>query len=177
LLKNDVSRRGRRPRLPGLGAELVRNPVELIVLANSPTVIAVRNATSTIPIVMTSVSDPVGFGLVTSLARPGGNVTGVTYSAGLEIFGKQLQLLQEVVPTAKRVAFLWNPSNPGHAAILSNVQTAAKSLGLSSSRPTRCSAATPCASANLRHGTGYRRFMEAGRMSKRVDSSCMEQTS
>jgi putative ABC transport system substrate-binding protein len=122
---------GRNERLPGLAAELVRNRVDLIVAANSPTVIAARNATSTIPIVMTSVADPVGFGVIASLARPGGNVTGVTYSAGLEIFGKQLQLLQEVVPTAKRVAFLWNPSNPGHAAIASNVQTAAKSLGLS----------------------------------------------
>lgn len=122
---------GRNELLPGLAAELVRKRVDLIVAANSPTAIAARNATSTIPIVMTSVSDPVRFGLVASLARPGGNVTGVTYSAGLEIFDKQLQLLLEAVPTAKRVAVLWNPSNPGHAAVVSNVQAAAQSLGLS----------------------------------------------
>ena len=122
---------GRNERLPGLAAELVRKQVDLIVAVNTPTVIAAKNATSTIPIVMTSVPDPVGFGLVASLARPGGNVTGVTYSAGLDIFGKQLQLLTEVVPTAKRVAVLWNPSNPGHADIVSNVKAAAQALGIS----------------------------------------------
>jgi putative tryptophan/tyrosine transport system substrate-binding protein len=122
---------GRNERLPDLAAELVQKKVDLIVAANSPTAVAARNATRTIPIVMTSVSDPVGFGLVDSLARPGGNVTGVTYSAGLDIFGKQLQLLTEVVPTAKRVAVLWNPSNPGHAAVVSNVKAAAQTLGLS----------------------------------------------
>jgi putative tryptophan/tyrosine transport system substrate-binding protein len=121
---------GRNERLPDMAAELVRKRVDLIVAANSPTAVAARNATGTIPIVMTSVSDPVGFGLVASLARPGGNVTGVTYSAGLDIFSKQLQLLTEAVPTAKRVAVLWNPSNPGHVAVVSHVKAAAQSLGL-----------------------------------------------
>ena len=119
-------------RLPALAQELVGLKVDLIVAAPTPAAMAVKQATRTIPIVGVSLTEPVALGLVPSLARPGGNVTGVTYGVDTEIFGKQLQLLKEAVPDIRRVAVL---SNPGGSAaqplILQNVKTAAKSLDLS----------------------------------------------
>src|SRR3977135_2247268 len=105
---------GRYDRLPDLAAELVRLKVDVIVASPSPPAAAAKNATGTIPIVMIGAgADPVGQGLITSLARPGGNVTGLSYSVGQEIFGKQLALLKEAVPNVRRVAVLWNPAVPG----------------------------------------------------------------
>src|SRR4051812_20898225 len=122
---------GRFDRLPDLAAELVRLKMDLIVAVPTPAALAAKNATGTIPIVMISVTDPEGIGLVTSLARPGGNVTGSSFSVGLEIVGKQLQLLKEAFPRVSSVAILLNPTNPGHAQILNKMRADAKSLGLS----------------------------------------------
>jgi len=122
---------GRFDRLPELAAELVRLKMDVIVAVPTPAALAAKNATGTIPIVMISVTDPVGIGLVGSLARPGGNVTGGSFSVGIGIIGKQLQLLKEAFPRASSVAILVNPTNPGHAFVLDELKAAAKSLGLS----------------------------------------------
>jgi putative ABC transport system substrate-binding protein len=103
---------GRDERAPALAAELVNLKVDLIVAGNTNQVRAAKQATSTIPIVMRGVMDPVRRGLVGSLARPGGNVTGQADDAGLEILGKYLQLLTQAVPTASRVAALHSPLGP-----------------------------------------------------------------
>jgi putative ABC transport system substrate-binding protein len=122
---------GRYDRLPDLAAELVRLKVDVIVASPSPPAAAAKNATGTIPIVMIGAgADPVGQGLITSLARPGGNVTGLSYSVGQEIFGKQLALLKEAVPNVRRVAVLWNPAVPGLAPAIKDVKVAARSLGV-----------------------------------------------
>ena len=121
---------GRFDRLPDLAAELVRLKVDIIVAVATPAAAAAKNATATIPIVGISLGDPVGLGLIASLARPGGNVTGVSYSVGLEIFGKQLELLKETVPKVRRVAILSNPANPAHALVIREVKDAARSLGV-----------------------------------------------
>jgi ABC-type uncharacterized transport system substrate-binding protein len=121
---------GRFDRLPDLAAELVRLQVDVIVAAPTPAALAAKNATGTIPIVGMSLTDPIGPGLVASLARPGGNVTGVSYGVGAEIFGKDLELLKEVVPKVRRVAVLSNPANPARPLTISNVKRAARSLGL-----------------------------------------------
>lgn len=122
---------GRFDRLPDLAAEFVRQRMDLIVAAPTPAALAARNASTAIPIVMANVADPVGLGLVASLARPGGNVTGLSYSVDFDIFGKQLQLLKEAVPGARRIAVLSNPANPGHARAVSRVKAAAPSAGVS----------------------------------------------
>jgi ABC-type uncharacterized transport system substrate-binding protein len=96
-------------RLPGLAADLVHRNVDLIVAPAASAALAAKKATSTIPIVMMFPTDPVGLGLVSSLSRPGGNVTGTTYAPGSGILAKQLQLLKEAVPRATRVAVLSNP--------------------------------------------------------------------
>ena len=121
---------GRFERLPGLAAELARLGLDVIAATTTPAVVAARNATSTIPIVMFSVSDPIGLGLIATLARPGGNVTGLTYGVGVEIVGKQLELLKQTVPKVRRVAVLSNPANPSTAVAISNVKVAARSLGV-----------------------------------------------
>jgi putative ABC transport system substrate-binding protein len=117
-------------RLPALVADLIRIRVDLIVTTSSGTTWAAKNATQSIPIVMAASADALGEGLVTSLAHPGGNITGLTFLAGPEIAGKQLQLLKEMVPAASRVAVLTNPTNRSHAARANEVKTAAQSLGL-----------------------------------------------
>ena len=117
-------------RLPDLAAELVRLKVDLIVSWGTQGVTAAKNATETIPIVMIAVRDPVGTGLIASLARPGGNVTGVSGSAGLEMFAKQLELLKETVPKIRRVAILSNPANAYHQLAIREVNVAARSLGV-----------------------------------------------
>jgi putative ABC transport system substrate-binding protein len=115
--------------LDRLAADLVRSKVDLLVAWTTPVTLAAKRATSTIPIVMVSVADPVGNGLVASLSRPGGNVTGVT-SVVRDLTGKQLQLLREVRPDARRIAALRNPTNPASAGAWRELQAAAESLGV-----------------------------------------------
>ena len=120
---------GKIERLPELAAELVRLKVDIIVAAATPAVQAAKNATSTIPIVMVDPGDPVRTGLVTSLARPGGNVTGLS-SVTPDIAAKQLQLLTEAVSNVASVAFLWNSANPAAGLALKETQAAARTLGV-----------------------------------------------
>jgi putative ABC transport system substrate-binding protein len=121
---------GRLERLPELAVELVRLKVDVILATSSPPALAAKNATRTIPIVMATSADPVGLGLVASLAWPGGNVTGLSFSVGLDVAGKELELLKETVPNVRRVAVLSNSGNPGNALALENVKTRARSLGV-----------------------------------------------
>jgi putative ABC transport system substrate-binding protein len=121
---------GRAERLPDLAAELVRLKPDVIVATATAATQAAKNATKTIPIVMVAVLDPVGTGLIASLARPGGNITGLTFLAGLEIVGKTLQLLKEAVPGIRRVAVLWNPTHPTHQVALQELKAAARVLGV-----------------------------------------------
>ena len=116
-------------RLPELAAELVRLNVDVIVANGTPAIKAVRAATKSIPIVMAGVGDPVGIGLVASLARPGGNVTGLSILAP-ELSRKRLELLKEVVPKLSRVAAMLNPTNPVFRHELQETRDAARSLGL-----------------------------------------------
>jgi putative ABC transport system substrate-binding protein len=121
---------GRFERLPDLAAELVRLKVDVIVAVVTQASLAAKNATRTIPIVTVAVGDPVGSGLVASLAHPGGNVTGPS-SMFAELAGKQLELLKETVPKASRVAVLRNPANPvWQAQMLRETEIAARTLGL-----------------------------------------------
>ena len=125
------SSEGMLDRLPDLAAELVRRKVDNFVAAATPAALAARNATKTIPIVMAAVGDPVGSGLVATLAHPGGNVTGTSF-LGPEVVGKQIQLLKEALPGVSRVAVLWNPANPAFSGLLlKEAKAVAPSLGLS----------------------------------------------
>ena len=121
---------GKTDRLPDLVAELVRLKVDVIVASTSAVAVASKNATGTIPIVMATGGDPVGLGLVASLARPGGNVTGLSFSVGTDIVGKWLELLKETVPKVRRVAVLSNPANPSHALAIESVTVAARAVGV-----------------------------------------------
>ena len=105
---------GKYERFPALIAELIALKVDVIVTAGTPATLAVKKATTSIPLVMVAVGDPVGTGIVASLARPGGNITGLT-SIAPELEGKRLELLREVVPKLSHIAVLWNPANPFHA--------------------------------------------------------------
>src|SRR6266478_6541037 len=116
-------------RLAEAAAQLVRRPVDVIVTYGTAASLAAKQATTTIPIVMISVGDPVRAGLVASLAHPGGNVTGNTI-LGPDIGAKRLQLLQELIPTIGRVAFLWNPNNASHTAYRQELQAAAPALNV-----------------------------------------------
>jgi len=116
-------------RLPALADELVRLKVDVLVTPGTPAAIAAKNATRTIPIVFFRVSDPVPLGLVDSLSRPGGNVTGFTEISEV-LAGKRLELLKETVPKLSRVAVLWNPQNPGNAQQWKESQLPARELGL-----------------------------------------------
>jgi putative ABC transport system substrate-binding protein len=120
---------GKFDQLPDLAAELVRLRVDVIFAAAAPAIKAASQATKTIPIVFEMLADPVSAGFVSSLAKPGGNLTGV---AGLapELSGKRLELLKEIVPRLKRVAILGNPSNPNFRSVLTETETAASALGL-----------------------------------------------
>jgi putative ABC transport system substrate-binding protein len=121
---------GQGDRLPDLAAELVRLNVDVIVTVSStPATLAAKRATTTIPIVMVGVGDPLRTGLVPSLARPAGNLTGSSQLAP-QVSGKRLELLKEAVPTASRVAFLRNPANPVQIHHFHDVQEAARILGL-----------------------------------------------
>jgi ABC-type uncharacterized transport system substrate-binding protein len=130
IVIDDRFAEGRFDRLPDLAAELVRLKVAIIVAAPTPAAVAAKKATETIPIVAIAVGDPVGIGLIASLAHPGGNVTGLTSSVGLEIVAKQLELLKETVPKVRRVAVLSNPGNPGQPLSIRELNVAAQSLGV-----------------------------------------------
>jgi putative ABC transport system substrate-binding protein len=121
---------GQFERLPALAAELTRSNVDVIVAQNTSAALAAKNATSTIPIIVVTAGDPVGSGLVSSLARPGGNVTGLSLFATLAISGKQLELLKQAFPTLSHVAVLANPVNPPTANLLTEAELVARSLGL-----------------------------------------------
>ncbi len=116
---------GKYDQLPALAAELVRLKVELIVTRGTPATRAAQEATTAIPIVMVSVGDPVGGGFVQSMARPGGNITGFTPSAG-DISAKLLEMLLSMAPKLSRVAVLMNPGNSIHTRVLQTVQAAAQ---------------------------------------------------
>src|SRR5262245_5012531 len=119
---------GRPERFPGLATELVHSKVDLIVTRGTPAALAAAKATESIPIVMASSADPTGFGLVSSLARPGRNVTGLSTIA-VELAGKRLELLKEAIPRIARVALLANISNPATASQWRQMEGAARSLG------------------------------------------------
>lgn len=123
------SAEGKRERLPALAAELVRLSVDVIVTATVPGIQAAQQATKTIPIVMAVVADPVATGFVASLARPGGNISGLSMMAP-EVVGKRLELLKEAIPRVSRVGVLWNPANPAAALSLSETEAAARALGV-----------------------------------------------
>ena len=120
---------GKYDRYPALAADLVHLKVDVIVTVGGAATRATQQVTKTIPIVMSLVIDPVGSGLVPSLAHPGGNVTGLSIMA-TDLIGKQLELLQQVVPKVSRVALLWNPNNPGGSSQLRAATAAARTLGL-----------------------------------------------
>jgi putative ABC transport system substrate-binding protein len=116
-------------RLPALAAELVRLKVDVIVSHGTPGPLAAKHATSVIPIVMTSAGDPVASGLVSSLARPGGNVTGMSLMVP-ELGGKRLHLLKEIIPGLSRVAVLWNATNPYNSLVVREMEATATTLGV-----------------------------------------------
>jgi putative tryptophan/tyrosine transport system substrate-binding protein len=120
---------GRNERLPALAAELVQRKVDLIIGGGTPPASAAMKVTSTIPIVFYYAGDPVGSGLVASLARPGGNVTGLG-GLGVGLHAKQLALLKEAVPRAARIAMMFNPDFPLHIANRAEVEPAAHKLGV-----------------------------------------------
>jgi putative tryptophan/tyrosine transport system substrate-binding protein len=120
---------GREERFAEIAAEIVRLRVDVIVTSGTPQVLAVKQATSVIPIVFATAGDPVGTGVVASLARPGGNVTGLS-NQHTDLAGKRLELLREVVPGLRRVAIIGNLGNPVIMLELSEVQAAARTLGL-----------------------------------------------
>jgi putative ABC transport system substrate-binding protein len=120
---------GKSDRYQDLAAELVRRKVDVIVTSSTRAIKAVKNATSTIPIVMVAAADPVGTGLIASLANPGGNVTGLSMRSP-DLSGKRVQLLKEVAPRVRHVGILWNPANEGNAVSWKDTQTIAQSIGL-----------------------------------------------
>jgi putative ABC transport system substrate-binding protein len=114
-------------RLPALIAELIALKVDVIVTAGTPAALAVKKATTSVPLVMVAVGDPVGTGVVASLARPGGNITGLT-SIAVDLEGKRLELLREVIPKLSHVAMLWNPGSPFSVLSAKEVHAAAQVL-------------------------------------------------
>jgi ABC-type uncharacterized transport system substrate-binding protein len=123
------SAEGKRDRLPSLAAELVRLKVDIIVTAGPPATRSAKEATVTIPIVFAQDGDPVASGFVASLARPGGNITGLSTLAP-ELSGKRLELLKEIVPRLSRVAVLGNSTNPANAQVLKETELAAGVFGV-----------------------------------------------
>ena len=116
-------------RIPSLAADLVQRKVDVIVVSGTIAALAAKRATSTIPIVMALVADPVGSGLAASLAHPGGNVTGLSMMI-TDLSAKRLQLLKEMVPRVTRVAVIWNPSLPWHKTVIEDLKVAARSLSI-----------------------------------------------
>lgn len=123
----DVRGSEKYAQLPDLAAELVRLKVDVLITQGTPSALAAKQATATIPIVMPAVGDPIRSGLVTNLARPGGNITGFTYFTA-ELSAKRLELLKEVLPRIKRVAVLVNPDNASTMNDFRTVEVAARSL-------------------------------------------------
>jgi putative ABC transport system substrate-binding protein len=121
---------GEMERLPALASDLVRLGVDIIVTGINPNTVAAMKATTTIPIVMTVSVDPVGTGLVASLARPGGNVTGFAVDTGSEIFGKRFELLKETLPNLSRLGILFNPDVALNRSRQTSMAEAARALGL-----------------------------------------------
>ncbi len=120
---------GKAERFPDLAADLARLKVDVIVAVDNPATAAAQKVTRTIPIVMVLAMDPVGTGFVSTLARPGGNITGLSVQA-TELQGKALQLLKEAVPTVSRVAVVWDPTEPGRRVQAGEAEAAARALGL-----------------------------------------------
>ena len=120
---------GKLDRLSGLAAELIRLKLDVIVTGGVPQLLAVKHATKSIPIVAGGAGDLVATGIVASLARPGGNITGLT-SVSTDLPGKWLELLKETLPSFSRVGAIWNPADKGPAAILNELELAARGLGL-----------------------------------------------
>jgi len=116
-------------KLPQLAEELVRLKVDVILASAGPAALAAGKATTSVPIVFVGVVDPVGLGLVPSLGRPGGNLTGLATTSE-DFAGKRLELLKTIVPGLKRVAVLWHPSNPSNRVQLKGAQVAARTLGV-----------------------------------------------
>ena len=130
--KNTVIELGlarREEQLPDVAAELVDLKVDVLVASGTPAVVPARNATQTIPVVFVAGIDPIAIGLVASLARPGGNVTGLT-ALHADLTGKRLELLKEIVPTLSRVALLSRVANPGHQQYVREAALAARTLGM-----------------------------------------------
>jgi putative ABC transport system substrate-binding protein len=121
---------GKSERLPGLAAELVRLNVDVMLTGSTPGALAAKEATQTIPVVIWSMGDAVGRGVVASLARPGGNITGLSFAYDEAFSGKWVELLKEAVPRLSRVAVLWDPTNRSAAAQVIGIQSAALALGL-----------------------------------------------
>jgi ABC transporter substrate binding protein len=157
---------GRYDRLPELAAELVNLNIDVLVAHSTPGARAAKQATSTIPIVVAVVADPVDVGLVASLARPGGNLTGLTFFLA-EICAKWVELIREAIPTLTRVAVIVNPANPSHPIVLEVMQRTAGALGVElvtrgseSARRHRCcdcrgGGAASFGARNHRGPTGY----------------------
>ena len=120
---------GNTDRLPELAAELVRLPVDVIVATFTPCALAAKQATTTIPIVMAAVADPISAGLAQSLARPGGNITGFSNMAA-ETAGKSVELLRDMLPSLRRVAVLANPADPFTRQLLEQVHLAGRTTGI-----------------------------------------------
>lgn len=120
---------GKYKRFPALISELIAQKVEVIITAGTPATLAVKKATKTVPLVMVAVGNPVGNGIVPSLGRPGGNITGLT-SISTEMDGKRLELLKEAVPSVSYVAVLWNSASPLQVLAEKQVQIAARSMQL-----------------------------------------------
>ena len=139
---------GRAGRFPDLATELVRRDVDLIITRGTPAALAAKNVTATIPVVMAASGDPVGNHLVASLARPGGNLTGLSTIVS-DLYGKRVELLKEMVPAAAVIANFFNLSNPASPLELKEIETATRSLGLRSLR------------FDLRNGDDIRRAFDA----------------
>jgi putative ABC transport system substrate-binding protein len=127
---------GKLGRLPQLASELAGLKVDLIVAFSTPAAIAAQKATTTIPIVFSAVGDPVGTGVVSNLARPGGNVTGFSLLA-TELAAKRLEILEQIAPNISPLAMFWNDTNPSMVLSASQSQNAAAKLGWRSS-PSEC---------------------------------------
>jgi len=120
---------GRPDLLPGLAAELLSTRPDVLVTSGSEAILTLKRATGVVPIIMATVMEPVALGIAVSLAKPGGNLTGLAILS-LELTSKRLQLLKDAVPGLSRVAVLWNPANSGNALMLREVETASQTLGL-----------------------------------------------
>lgn len=120
---------GKFERLDALAAQIIERQPTVILTQSTPAVVAAKKATATIPIVMVSIADPIGAGLVSNLARPGGNITGIT-NITAELAGKRLEILKEMMPRLSSAAVIINPDDPNARAQMSNAENAAQSLGV-----------------------------------------------